>query len=268
VFADDAAYTATTGARRLALRAKVHLHCSAQFSGQRRVFLAQQRIAGIAPRRALKQRLRRVRPKTKFRYFGVFGKRRRRVERRDKFQLMRLVRAVHRRVAARGKTRALHLKVRTDALRAQRSLVYTAAQAPHVTGVITSSQRLRLLRAAASKRVESAARRYQRRCLLATASGSHKKGLNTPPVTSKSSAVTNLTVWGFGVQKSRKETSRVLLKGRLSPLLRTLRPRFGTTAGVSLPFRRSLRRAKILFIGRSPAVSKLVVEPPAGPRKY
>ena len=246
----------------------MHLHRSAQFSGQRRVLLVQQRIEGIAPRRAVKQRLRRVRPKTKFRYFGVFGKRRRRVERRDKFQLMRLVRAVRRRVAARGKTRALRVKVRTDVLRVQRSLVYTAAQAPHVTGVITSSQRVRLLRAAASNRVESATRRYQRQCLLATAHGSHKKGLNTPQVTSKSSAATNLTVRGVGVQKTRKDASRVFLKGRPSPLLRALRPRFGVTAGISLPFRRSLRRAKILFIGRSPAISKLVVEPPAGPRKY
>ena len=268
VFADDAAYTATTGARRLALRAKVHLHRSALFSGQRRVFLVQQRIGGISPRRALKQRLRRVRPKTKFRYFGVFGKRRRRVERRDKFQLMRLVRAVRRRVVVRSKTRDLRVKVRTDLLLVQRSLIYTAAQAPHVASVTTTSQRLRLLREAASKRSKIATRRYQRRCLLANANGSRKKGLNTPPVTSKPSAATNLAAWGFGVQKKRKETPRVFLKGRLSPLLRALRPRFGTTAGISLPFRRRLHRAKILFIGRSPVGSRRVAEPPQGSRKY
>jgi hypothetical protein len=171
----------------------------------------------------------------------------------------------------RRKTRDLCTKMRTDALRAQRSLIYTAAQAPHVAGVTTSSQRLRLLREAASKRLEFATRRYQRRRLLANANVSRKKVLNTLPVTSKLGVAANLAVGGFGapgVQKKRKEAPRALLKGRLPPLLRALRPRFGTTAGISLPFRRSLHRTKILFIGRSPAVSKRVVEPPQGSRKY
>lgn len=271
MFADDAAYTATTATRRLALRAQVHLHRSALFSGQRRVFLAQRRIEFIGARRALKQRLRRVRPKTKFRYFGVFGKRRRRVERRDKFQLMRLVMAERRRAAVRDKTRGLRIKVRAAALRAQRSLIYTAAQALHAVGVITSSQRLRLLRAAASKRLENATRRYQRRRLLANASVSFKKELNTLPVTSKSSVGTILGVEGFSassVQKKHKKASRALLKARLSTLSRALRPRFGAAAGISLPFRRSLRRVKVLFIGRSPVGSRRVVEPPQGSRKY
>jgi hypothetical protein len=268
VFADDETYSATTDARRLALRAKVHLHRSALFLGQRRVFLAQRRNKVTRIHRALKRRLRRVRPKTKFRYFGVFGKRRRRVERRDKLQLMRLVVAARRRVAMRRRSRALRTKVRTDALRAQRSLIYTAAQAPRVAGVTTSSQRLRLLREAALKRLEFATRRSQRRRLLANANVSRKKGLNTLPVTSKSGVATNLAVGGFGAQKKRKEAPRAFLKGQLSPLSRALRSRFGTTAGISLPFRRSLHRTKILFIGRSPAVSKRVVEPPQGSRKY
>lgn len=271
MFADDRTYTATTDARRLALRAKVHLHRSALFSGQRRVFLAQRRNKVTRTHRALKRRLRRVRPKTKFRYFGVFGKRRRRVERRDKLQLMRLVVAVRRRVALRRKTRELRTKVRTDALRAQRTLFYTAAQAPYVAGVAASSQRLRLLREAASKRLVLVTRRYQRRRLLANTNVSRKKGLSTLPVTSKSNVATNLAVGGLGapgVQKKRKEAPRAFLKGRLPPLLRVLRPRFGATAGISLPFRRSLHRTKVLFIGRSPAVSKRVVEPPQGSRKY
>jgi hypothetical protein len=271
VFADDEAYTAATDARRRALRAKVHLHSSALFSGQRRVFLAQRHNEVARSRRALKRRLRRVRPKTKFRYFGVFGKRRRRVERRDKSQLMRLVVATRRRVAVRSKTRDLRTKVRTDTLRAQRSLIYTAAQAPHVAGVTTSSQLLRLLRGSASKRLEVVTRRYQRRRLLANASVSRKKGLNTLPVTSKASVAVNPAVGGVsapGVQKKHKEAHRAFLKGRLSPLSRALRPRFGAAAGISLPFRRSLRRTKTLFIGRSPAASKRVVEPPQGSRKY
>jgi hypothetical protein len=108
----------------------------------------------------------------------------------------------------RRKTRDLRTKVRTAALRAQRSLISAAVQAPHVAGVTTSSQRLRLLREAASKRLEFTIRRYQRRRLLANANVSRKKGPNTLPVTSKSSVTANLAVGGFGVQKKRKEAPR------------------------------------------------------------
>jgi hypothetical protein len=107
--------------------------------------------------------------------------------------------------------------------------------------------------------------------LLANASVSLKKRPNTLPVTSKSGVDTNLALEGFGapgVQKKHKKASRAFLKARLSTLSRVLRPRFGATAGISLPFRRSLHRAKVLFIGRSPAGSRRVVEPPQGSRKY
>ena len=271
MFANDEVFTAATEARRLALRAKVHLHRYALFSGQRRVFLAQRRSKVTSTHRALKRRLRRVRPKTKFRYFGVFGKRRRRVERRDKLQLMRLVVATRRRVAMRRKTRDLCAKLRTDALRAQRTVVYTAAQAPYVVGVTTSPQRLRLLREVASKRLALATRRYQRRRLLTGTNVSRKKGLNTLPATSKAAVATTLAVGGLGApsaQKKRNEAPRAYLKNQFPLLSCVFRPRFGATAGISLPFRRSLRRAKTLFIGHSPAVSKRVVEPPQGSRKY
>jgi len=271
VFVNEDTYVATTDARRRTLRAQAHLQRSALFSGQRRVFLAQRRIGAARKQRALKRRLRRIRPKTRFRYFGVFGKRRRRVERRDRLQLMRLAAATRRRVALRQKARTWLTKVRKGALHVQRALLCNLAQASHSASAATFTQRLRLLRGAALKRLSLVTRRYQRRRLLANTAAYRKKTAGALPATSKPSVATNLAVGqpeAPHTQKNRKEVSRTVLRGRLSHLTRVFRPRFGITASISLPFQRTLRRNKVLLIGRSPTGSKRVVEPPQGSRKY
>lgn len=261
--------------RRLILRARAHLHRSALFSARRRVFLAQRNARAYRIKRALKRRVRRVRPKTRFRYFGVFGKRRRRVERRDRLQLMRLVVASRKRSTLRQRTRLLRARAGTATLRAHRALTAVSAQLPCVAGRAFGTLRIRLARVTAAQRLYRASRRRQRSYLLtdvtAVVRAQRKKKTTTAPAAPKFSTAGSPSIQlrePLRKQNARKGGIRPLLKRQQRPLSRALRSGYGTPSGITLPFQRALHRAKPLFIGRPPVLFKRVVEPPQGTRKH
>lgn len=219
--------------------------------------------------------MRRVRPKTRFRYFGIFGKRRRRAERRDRLQLMRLVAAFRKRSALGQRTRLLRARAGTATLRAHRALTAVSTQLPGVAGRAFGTLRIRLARVTTAQRLYRVRQRRQR-SYLPTGAGAvvrarRKKKTATTPVASKFNTAVGPSIQlhaPLRKQNARKGGIRPLLKSQQRPLSRALLSGYGAPSGVALPFQRTLHRAKSLFIGRPPTLSKRVVEPPQGTRRH
>lgn len=141
--------TETIASRRFSLRGRVHLQRSGLSSAQRRVFLAQRRVYTYRTRRGLKRRVRRVRPKTRFRYFGIFGKRRRRAERRDRLQLMRLATASRRRAALRYRARLAQAAAVASVFRARCASIGASTYLSSALRAAAAVRRVRLRRTTA-----------------------------------------------------------------------------------------------------------------------
>lgn len=267
-------FDATLVLRRSSLRTLVHLQRSSLPLAQRRVFLAQRRAAVYRTKRALKRRMRRVRPKTRFRYFGVFGKRRRRVERRDRLQLMRFVAASRRRAALRCKARRFSMRRVVTALRVQRPFVSVSTQLLCPRGAVTAVRRARLIRATTARREARAGQRQQLEYSLAATAAItrpfRKRKATISAAPSKRNAPASFTAKHQELpraKKSRKGFMRAPLKALSHPLPHPFRNRFRVTSGGALPFQRTLQRRKPLFVGRAPAQARLSVLSSRGARK-